>query len=138
MPEPPSDIPAAHRWFAAEFNNRAWELVEKTERSAEETIEMLHAAHAAAIHWQAVGTPVNLQRAENLLATACLKLGRHEQAIEHAERGLTLHPTKTKIVDGETERFDFLGYRFEKRRRFPRYRSISATFAGSLVGKRQR
>jgi tetratricopeptide (TPR) repeat protein len=90
MTPPPPDIPAAHRWFAAEFNNRAWELVEKADRTAEETIEMLHAAHAAAIHWQAVGTPVNLQRAENLLATACLKLGRHEQALEHAERGLAL------------------------------------------------
>src|SRR6185369_31841 len=32
------------------------------------------------------------------------------------ERGLTLHPTKTKIVDAETEGFEFLGYRFVKHR----------------------
>jgi RNA-directed DNA polymerase len=29
-----------------------------------------------------------------------------------AEHGLTLHPTKTKIVDARTEGFEFLGYRF--------------------------
>lgn len=29
-----------------------------------------------------------------------------------AEQGLTLHPTKTKIVDVRTEGFDFLGYHF--------------------------
>ena len=32
-----------------ELNNRGWELVEKDGRSAEETPEMLHAAHAAGI-----------------------------------------------------------------------------------------
>ena len=29
-----------------------------------------------------------------------------------AENGLTLHPTKTKVVDARTEGFEFLGYRF--------------------------
>ena len=29
-----------------------------------------------------------------------------------AENDLTLHPTKTQIVDARTEGFDFLGYRF--------------------------
>jgi tetratricopeptide (TPR) repeat protein len=90
MTPPPTDIPAAHRWFAAKFNNRAWELVEQADRTAEETLEMLHAAHAALIHWEAVGTPVNLQRAENLLATAYLKAGQTETALQHAERGLAL------------------------------------------------
>jgi RNA-directed DNA polymerase len=38
--------------------------------------------------------------------------------------GLTLHPTKTKVVDAETEGFEFLGYRFLKHRRFPRRKSL--------------
>jgi RNA-directed DNA polymerase len=51
------------------------------------------------------------------------------QALEHvrqwvADNGLTLHPTKTRIVDARTEGFDFLGYRFEKHRRFPRQKSL--------------
>jgi len=90
MSQPPFDVAIAHRWFAVEFNNRAWELVEQQDRSPEATVEMIQAAHAAAIHWQAVGTPLNAQRAENLLATACLKAGQAEPALYHAERGLSL------------------------------------------------
>jgi len=41
------------------------------------------------------------------------------------ERGLTLHPTKTKIVDAMQESFDFLGYRFIKNRRYPRQKSMA-------------
>lgn len=42
-----------------------------------------------------------------------------------AERGLTLHPTKTKIVHVDDEGFEFLGYRFIKHRRFPRKKSLT-------------
>jgi len=43
-----------------------------------------------------------------------------------AERGLTLHPQKTRLVDvtKPTESFDFLGYRFEKDTRWPRKKSM--------------
>jgi RNA-directed DNA polymerase len=41
-----------------------------------------------------------------------------------AEAGLTLHPEKTKIVDATKESFDFLGYRFQRGRRFPRPKSL--------------
>jgi RNA-directed DNA polymerase len=37
--------------------------------------------------------------------------------------GLTLHPTKTKVVDVEEEGFDFLGYHFERDCKWPRDRS---------------
>jgi RNA-directed DNA polymerase len=40
------------------------------------------------------------------------------------ENGLTLHPTKTRIVDTRVESFDFLGYRFERSKRFPRPKSL--------------
>lgn len=40
------------------------------------------------------------------------------------ERGLTLHPTKTKIVHVDEDGFEFLGYRFIKHRRFPRSKSL--------------
>lgn len=38
--------------------------------------------------------------------------------------GLTLHPTKTKIVDAVMEGFDFLGYHFQRGERFPREKSL--------------
>lgn len=54
-----------------------------------------------------------------------------------AQAGLTLHPTKTKIVDAETEGFDFLGYRFVKHRRFPRRKSL-AKFRDAIRTKTRR
>jgi RNA-directed DNA polymerase len=40
------------------------------------------------------------------------------------ENGLTLHPTKTKIVDARRDGFDFLGYTFCGGRHVPRQKSI--------------
>jgi RNA-directed DNA polymerase len=51
--------------------------------------------------------------------------------------GLTLHPTKTKIVDAQTDGFDFLGYRFKKHRRYPRDKSL-AKFKEAIRGKTKR
>lgn len=41
-----------------------------------------------------------------------------------SDNGLTLHPTKTKIVNERTDGFEFLGYRFQKQIRFPRRKSL--------------
>jgi len=39
--------------------------------------------------------------------------------------GLTLHPDKTRIVEAQTEAFDFLGYRFDRGRRWVRPKSLA-------------
>jgi RNA-directed DNA polymerase len=41
-----------------------------------------------------------------------------------AEAGLKLHPDKTKVVDAQVAGFEFLGYRFEKGRHYPRAKSM--------------
>ena len=41
-----------------------------------------------------------------------------------AQAGLTLHPEKTRIAHAATEGFEFLGYRFEGGRKFPRKKSL--------------
>lgn len=41
-----------------------------------------------------------------------------------AENGLTLHPTKTRIVDSRTESFSFLGYEFRGEKHWPRAKSL--------------
>ena len=41
-----------------------------------------------------------------------------------ASAGLTLHPTKTRIIDAGAVSFDFLGYRFEGGTRRPRPKSL--------------
>jgi RNA-directed DNA polymerase len=40
-----------------------------------------------------------------------------------AQAGLTLHPTKTRLVDERDDGFDFLGYHFKAGRRWPRSKS---------------
>jgi RNA-directed DNA polymerase len=46
-----------------------------------------------------------------------------------AESGLTLHPTKTRIVDVRQDGFDFLGYHFQRTKRgishWPRKKSLA-------------
>lgn len=42
-----------------------------------------------------------------------------------SEHELTLHPTKTKVIDARTEGFDFLGYHFEGGHRWPRAKSLT-------------
>lgn len=90
MPEAPLDIAKAHRWFAVECNNAAWTLLELPTRTAEETERLLHAAHAAVLHWAAVGTPVHRLRGLSLLATAYTAAGRTEEAIRWATEALAL------------------------------------------------
>jgi RNA-directed DNA polymerase len=53
------------------------------------------------------------------------------------DNGLTLHPTKTKIVDARTEGFDFLGYHFRGRLRLPRKKSLDK-FKDALRDKTHR
>jgi RNA-directed DNA polymerase len=51
--------------------------------------------------------------------------------------GLTLHPTKTRLVDARTEGFDFLGYRFAAGIRRPRDKSLKK-FKDTIRAKTKR
>jgi tetratricopeptide (TPR) repeat protein len=86
----PFELPQAHRWFAVELNNQAWDLLEKIDRSADDTERMIHAAHAACFHWLQVGNLLNHLRAQNLLATVYARAGHAEAAVRHAEKCLAL------------------------------------------------
>jgi hypothetical protein len=77
-----------HRRFAVECNNRAWELTALTSRTEDQNAEMLHAAYAAAFHWSQVGTPINLARADMLLAHVLSVLGQTGLALSYARRCL--------------------------------------------------
>lgn len=85
MAQWPLDQAAAHRWFAIEFNNEAWSLVEGTARSPEDIERLLHLAHAACLHWAAAGTATNRQRALDLLAHAYAVAGKGDQAVQYAD-----------------------------------------------------
>lgn len=51
MSDPDFDLNAAHRWFAAECFNRAWEYIEKKQRTPEEDEEMIRLSLASSWHW---------------------------------------------------------------------------------------
>jgi hypothetical protein len=102
MKEAPFDPARAHRCFAIELNNLAWDLVEADERSPADAERMIHAAHGACFHWLAVGTVLNHLRAQCLLATAYARAGLPEAAVRHAERCLAL----TREAGDEQTAFD--------------------------------
>ncbi len=88
--EPPFDVQVAHRWFAVQLNNLAWDLVEEKHLSQTRLERLIHAAHAACFHWLEAGNLLNHLRAQCLLATAYAKAGLSEPAIRHAEKCLAL------------------------------------------------
>jgi hypothetical protein len=90
MSEPTFDLAAAHRWFAVEANNAAWELVTREDRTQDEDIQLLDQAHAAAWHWRHAGGAVQAQRAAVLLANAYAAAELPEGAVLHAKRALAL------------------------------------------------
>lgn len=88
------------------------------------------------------GLGYQMTRYADDMVIQCRTRGEAEMALERiktwtTERGLLLHPTKTKIVHVDEEGFEFLGYRFIKHRRFPRQKSV-AKFREAIRGKTKR
>jgi DNA-binding transcriptional MerR regulator len=79
---------ATHRQLGVDLFNSTWTLIEKPDRTALETDEMIHRAHGSRWHWaRAAGTkPVNLARGEWLCSRVYATIGRAEPALWHARR----------------------------------------------------
>ena len=84
MADTPDDIQAWHKRFAAQCNNRAWEL-STAQRTPQQDREMLDAAHAAAFHWAKIGTEQNHMRALMCLAEVHALLGHGQIALAYAQ-----------------------------------------------------
>jgi hypothetical protein len=82
--------PPAERALAVSLHGRSWTLLELPSRTAAQDDELVHAAHASAHHWLAIGTAANRSRAENQCARVYAALGRGEPALHHAGRCLEL------------------------------------------------
>lgn len=85
MTTPDFDLKQAHRWFAVEFNNQAWDLVEAKHRTAQQAQDMIHLAHAARYHWQHAGTEINTLRGDILVATAYATAKQGENCLSYAQ-----------------------------------------------------
>jgi hypothetical protein len=89
MPTKPEfDTDNAHLWFGVEFNNGIFPLLDKVDRTEEETEKMISMAYASTLHWTNYSkhTVANRARGENMIATALTYAGRKEAAIHHAQR----------------------------------------------------
>ena len=73
-----------HRFFAASANNVAWTLAEMPAGELDPRA-LLDAAHAAAWHWERVGTELHRMRARALLALAHARAGLGATALDYAD-----------------------------------------------------
>ena len=81
------------RWdkrFAAGCYNRAWELLEKRPRSADEDADLLATAFAQRFHWFRVGEAHEKAIAEWQVSRAAAALRHGRLAVEYAERARTI------------------------------------------------
>jgi len=81
------------------------------------------------LDWLMLNKGYQMTRYADDFVIQCTTEAEARQALETIriwtqEAGLTLHPTKTKIVDTETDIFEFLGYKFKRGMRFPSNKSI--------------
>ena len=81
---------ATHRRLGIELYNTTWTLLERPDRTADETDELIHRAHASRWHWARAGTTVNLARGEWLCSRVYAVLDRAEPALWHARRCVDL------------------------------------------------
>jgi RNA-directed DNA polymerase len=63
------------------------------------------------------------------LVVLCQTKEEAQQALAYMQQwaeqaGLTVHPTKTRIVNAQSEGFDFLGWHFDGGKKWPRKKSL--------------
>jgi len=90
-----------HHYFGVHFNQLIWDYFKKTDRTEEETQEMIDLAHASNHHWRKAGTVVNQARGAYMMSKAYLHAGEPENALKYAKRCHELTFTN------ETEMKDF-------------------------------
>jgi RNA-directed DNA polymerase len=93
-------------------------------------------------HWMAGKGWVMIRYADDFIIL-CQSQEQAQQALQDVRQwveqaGLTLHPTKTRIVDAsQAGGFDFLGYHFERGMKWPRKKSL-AKFKEAIRQKTKR
>ena len=104
--KPDFDLAAAHRYFAAECFNRAWDLIDKPVRTPEEDQDMIHLNQASLYHWSQREdcTNRNLSVGNWQASRIYALLGQADNARRYAE--LSLHY-------GQAEGPFYLGYAHE-------------------------
>ncbi len=64
-----------HLRFAKELFNGVWDLLDKSERTKDEDLQMIRMAHASRYHWGEVGAPLQFARGDWQIARVYAVLG---------------------------------------------------------------
>ncbi len=105
-PAAPVDKMAAHRYFSTACFNAVWNLIDKSDRTADEDEGMVFLAHASAWHWtqREDCSPRNLSISYWQLSRVYAMIGQGERAQHYGQRCLA--------ISREEEPF-YLGYAHE-------------------------
>lgn len=100
-PQPSFDLSAAHRWFAIEWNNAAWDALESAVGgdAPQAGDDALHLAHGSLAHWGEAGNALNHVRALCVVANAESLFGAASSAVKFAEKAIQL-AADDEAVDG--------------------------------------
>ncbi len=108
MSEPNFDLEAAHQYFSAECFNRAWDLIDKVDRTKEEEEQMVRLSLASTWHWtqRADCTPVNLSVGYWQTSRIYALLGQAENARRYGQLSL-------QAIQGKDVEPFYTGYAYE-------------------------
>ncbi len=79
-----------HKKQAVDNFNYTWDLIDKTDRTKEDEINMIHAAHTSRFHWGKIGTSLNFARSEWQISRVYALLNMSESALFHGKQSLEL------------------------------------------------
>lgn len=75
-----------HKNLGIKFFNKTWDLIDKTDRTIDEDLEMVHYSHASRLHWALSGAPMlNIVRGEWQISRVYTLLNQGESALYHAQ-----------------------------------------------------
>jgi hypothetical protein len=80
----------SERALAITLFNQCWDLIEKPERTEEESAQMLHLAHASLYHWSTTGTEKERAIGEWQCSRVNALLGFGAAALLHAKQSAAL------------------------------------------------
>jgi hypothetical protein len=90
MTDHPTNIKDWHRKFAVDLFNHTWDLLEASQRSEDDDLDMLASALASLHHWRQVGEPKNLSVSDWQVSRVLAVLDHPDAAARFGRRALRL------------------------------------------------
>ena len=106
--EPEFDLTAAHQYFSTDCFNKAWDLIDKADRTPEEDEEMIRLSQASIWHWtqREDCTPTNLSVGYWQASRVYAVLGQVDNARRYGQLCLD-------VSQGDDVSPFYLGYAYE-------------------------